>query len=76
MTVGLPLPGAGWMTMKPPPPMLPATGCTTASANPTATAASTAFPPARRMSRPTALAIGWLDTTIARPPVATGAIPV
>src|ERR1700758_2855095 len=31
--------------MKPPPPMLPAWGCTTASANPVATAASTAFPP-------------------------------
>ena len=33
------------ITMKPPPPMLPASGWTTASANPTATAASTALPP-------------------------------
>src|SRR5919199_6462428 len=32
------------MIMNPPPPMFPASGCTTASANPTATAASTASP--------------------------------
>ena len=51
--------------MNPPPPMFPASGCTTASANPTATAASTALPPCRRMSRPMALASGWPDTTIA-----------
>ena len=37
---------------KPPPPRLPAAGCTTASAKPVATAASTAFPPARNISRP------------------------
>ncbi len=36
----------------PPPPRLPATGWTTASAKPVATAASTALPPARRISRP------------------------
>ena len=45
------------MSMKPPPPMLPASGSTTAIANPVATAASTALPPCRRMSRPTSLAI-------------------
>src|ERR1043166_4626729 len=34
---------ARWITMKPPPPMLPACGWVTASAKPTATAASTAL---------------------------------
>ena len=34
-----------WTTMKPPPPILPARGMVTASAKPTATAASTALPP-------------------------------
>ena len=57
------------ITMKPPPPRLPASGCTTARANPTATAASTALPPWRRMSRPTALAMRLPDTTIAREPL-------
>src|SRR5579863_8983146 len=38
--------------MNPPPPMLPAAGSTTASANATATAASTAFPPRFRISTP------------------------
>ena len=51
--------------MKPPPPRLPASGWTTARANPTATAASTALPPCRRMSRPTWLAMGLPDTTMA-----------
>ena len=59
------------ITMKPPPPRLPASGWTTASANPTATAASVALPPRRRMSRPTSLAIGLPDTTMALPPVVT-----
>ena len=40
-----PVPSAMRITMNPPPPMLPASGCTTASAKPTATAASTALPP-------------------------------
>src|SRR4029079_309943 len=44
--------------MYPPPPMLPASGYTTASANPTATAASTAFPPFFRISIPASLANG------------------
>src|ERR1051326_7772859 len=39
--------------MKPPPPRLPAAGQVTASANATAIAASTAFPPCCMMSRPT-----------------------
>src|SRR5512139_4195581 len=38
--------------MKPPPPRFPAVGQVTARANPTATAASTAFPPARMISLP------------------------
>src|SRR5262245_29843705 len=44
--------------MYPPPPMFPASGYTTASANPTATAASTAFPPFFRISTPASLASG------------------
>src|SRR5207247_8196904 len=54
--------------MNPPPPILPASGSTTASANPTATAASTALPPCFRTSIPTWLASGWPDTTMARGP--------
>src|SRR5277367_2073997 len=38
--------------MNPPPPILPAWGCVTVNANPTATAASTAFPPAFITSTP------------------------
>src|SRR5688500_9276850 len=49
--------------MNPPPPMLPAVGCVTASANPVATAASTALPPRRRMSAPTSEAIDDVETT-------------
>ena len=49
--------------MKPPPPMLPACGCVTASAKPTATAASTALPPRFRISTPTRVArFSWLAT--------------
>ncbi len=59
-------------TMKPPPPMLPASGLTTARANCTATAASTALPPAFRMSTPTWLASSSVVTTIPLLPV-TGA---
>ena len=51
-------PSAMRTSMKPPPPMLPADGCVTASANPTATAASTAFPPAFSTATPTSVA--WL----------------
>src|SRR5258706_3675278 len=51
--------------MNPPPPMLPASGSTTASAKPTATAASIALPPCLITSMPAALASGCADTTIA-----------
>src|SRR4051812_15183741 len=53
--------------MKPPPPRLPAAGKVTASAKPVATAASTALPPAFRISSPTTLARALLLTTIASP---------
>ena len=43
--------------MKPPPPIFPALGNTTAKASPVATAASTAFPPCLRIEAPTSLAI-------------------
>ena len=49
--------------MNPPPPTLPASGHVTASANPTATAASTALPPRLRTARPTSVAAGDTDTT-------------
>src|SRR6516162_8059309 len=49
--------------MYPPPPRFPAPGCVTASAKPVATAASTAFPPFFKMSRPTFEATGSTDTT-------------
>src|SRR5215210_1275955 len=63
------------MIMNPPPPIFPASGCTTARAKPTATAASTALPPCCRMSRPTCLAIGLPDTTIALGASTTLALP-
>src|SRR5690349_13591585 len=53
------------MSMKPPPPMFPAGEWTTASAKPVATAASTAFPPACRISTPTRDAIWCTLTTMA-----------
>ena len=49
--------------MKPPPPMFPAPGYVTASANAVATAASTALPPRRRMLAPTSDAIAELEMT-------------
>src|SRR5438477_10150593 len=51
--------------MKPPPPMFPACGWTTASAKPTATAASTALPPLFRISTPAAEANPLTLTTMA-----------
>src|SRR5215472_901649 len=42
--------------------MLPAAGCTTANANPVATAASTALPPRRRISTP-AFEASWCTLT-------------
>src|ERR1051326_262819 len=53
------------MSMNPPPPMLPAGGCTTASAKPTATAESIALPPACMISTPTCVANWCTVTTIA-----------
>src|SRR5579862_2079877 len=53
------------ITMNPPPPMLPALGYVTASANPVATAASTALPPAFMISTPASLAYFDMLTTIA-----------
>src|SRR5438445_3679379 len=50
--------------MKPPPPMLPASGQVTARAKPTATAASTALPPFFRMAAPTSEAGADTETTM------------
>ena len=50
--------------MKPPPPRLPAEGQVTASASPTATAASTALPPFFITSTPTREAISEVEATI------------
>ena len=56
-------PVAGRKTRNPPPPMFPAVGCVTASANAVATAASTALPPSRMIWKPTSEAIAlWLTT--------------
>src|SRR5437899_847984 len=49
---------------KPPPPMLPAEGWVTASANAVATAASTALPPSHRTSTPTWEATKFWEATI------------
>ena len=57
--------------MKPPPPRFPAAGQVTARANSTAMAASTAFPPAFRISNPTLLAWGQTETTAPFPPLAS-----
>src|SRR5690606_1531852 len=51
--------------MKPPPPMFPADGWTAVRANCTATAASTALPPAMRICFPMADASGCAETTMA-----------
>src|SRR5690606_39067872 len=58
-------PSALRYTIKPPPPILPALGYTTASANCTATAASTALPPSFNICNPTAEASGCAVTTAA-----------
>src|SRR5437867_3756565 len=54
------------ITMKPPPPMFPAAGYVTASANAVATAASTALPPRRSTCAPTSDAIDELEMTSPR----------
>src|ERR1700722_3082426 len=53
------------ISMNPPPPMLPAGECTTARANPVATAASTALPPACMISAPACEASACTVTTMA-----------
>src|SRR5436190_11987374 len=50
--------------MNPPPPMFPANGYVTASANPVATAASTALPPRERTAAPMSEAYAETETTI------------
>src|SRR5688572_999589 len=61
-------PAAVRSSRKPPPPMLPAVGCVTASANAVATAASTAVPPSASTCTPTWLArASWVATI---PPLA------
>src|SRR5258708_3012363 len=50
--------------MKPPPPMLPALGCVTASAKAVATAASTALPPLASTPAPASQAGAEVQTTI------------
>src|SRR2546428_538269 len=67
--------GVGGYARPPPPPMWPAWGSTTVSANPTPTAASMAFPPCLMISIPTSLASGWPDTTIALRPDTATALP-
>jgi hypothetical protein len=59
------LPECWWMSMNPPPPMLPAAEWTTVRAKPTATAASTALPPFFRMSTPASVARWCTVTTMA-----------
>ena len=49
--------------MNPPPPMFPALGCVTDSANAVATAASTAFPPLARIDAPMSDAGADTETT-------------
>jgi hypothetical protein len=57
-------PAAVRSSRKPPPPMLPAVGCVTASANAVATAASTAVPPSASTCTPTWLARASCVATI------------
>src|SRR5450759_4633599 len=57
-------PPARRISMKPPPPMLPALGWVTASASPTAAAASMALPPFFKTSRPTTVAWRSRETTM------------
>ncbi len=55
-----------WISIEPPPARQDMNGSTTAIANAVATAASTAFPPRRRMSAPTRAPRGWPAVTQAR----------
>src|SRR5687768_13980634 len=58
-------PFARLIIINPPPPRFPADGHVTASASPTATAASIALPPRRMISTPTRDAISLVEATIA-----------
>ena len=58
--------------MSPMPPMPDMNGSTTFSVDATATAASTALPPARRMRIPAIDASGCADATAPRVPMTTG----
>ena len=58
------LPLAKRISMNPPPPRLPAVGCVTASAKPTAIAASMALPPAFNTASPASAASGSCATTM------------
>ena len=53
-----------YISMKPPPPRLPALGKVIASEKPTATAASTAFPPLFKISIPISDDRRFCETTI------------
>ena len=65
------LPSGSRITMNPPPPMLPAVGWVTPSANATATAASTALPPRFRIAMPMSLALASALATAPSRPLAT-----
>ena len=58
--------------MNPPPPILPQHGLVTASAYPTATAASIALPPCFRIATPASAASRWPDTTMPWTPSTAG----
>src|SRR4051794_5432185 len=72
MTTGLRAAPGKWISMTPPPPMLPASGCVTARANAVATAASTALPPRAIASRPAIEASAETETTSPRVDVTVG----
>src|SRR6187431_3124822 len=57
-------PSANRISMKPPPPRLPANGCVAAIAKPIATAASTALPPFCRTATPTSTACDSIATAM------------
>ena len=63
---GPPSASGTWITAKRSPPRPHISGITTAATSPAATAASTAFPPWRRMSKPASEVSGWAAPTIPR----------
>ena len=63
---------ARWITVGATPRKLQSSTCTTFSAMPTATPASTALPPRLRISRPAMAALGWLAATIPLTPCISG----